>query len=219
MSLCNPDVAVMQSLEYPLVPVIQACRTIARLIIWTAFRYESSYNSNKFSHWREAVKKSLSSLTGEVFYEWSTITCFRGHDQVMSHLFRAPLFVHYPSTFDPNGPWCSKFELRVDDPSSAALSKVYLCFLSSWSPSAVFVVNVFSGARCSLNKYCHWSWLRQPLSVIFLGFIPTTASARTICSVVPSDHWKILNSSRLCFQSVSVDDVSLKFYDVMGRNR
>lgn len=67
MSLCNPDVAVMQSLEYPLVPVIQACRTIARLIIWTAFRYESSYKSNKFSHWREAVKKSLSSLTGEVF--------------------------------------------------------------------------------------------------------------------------------------------------------
>ncbi len=65
------------------------------------------------------------------------------------------------------------------------------------SPLFVFPVLVITFSSvllslCSLSKYCHWFWLHQLLSVIFLGFIPTTASVRTVCSVIPSDRWKIL---------------------------
>lgn len=124
------------------------------------------------------------------FVEWRNLNCFRGDEQVMLYLVRAAPLVYCPSPFDPNAKPNKLWSLFH---SIFCISCPHV-HLQQWA-----VVTVFSGAWCLLNKDCHWSWLRQLLSFIFAGFIPTTASVRTICSVIPSNHREIFYSSRTCF--------------------
>lgn len=118
VSCCNPDIAVMQSLEDPLVLEIRA-----RQIIWTAFRHDAT---NKFAPWRYAVKKSsvLCSLNEEVF-------CLSPHllhgwlpGQVV--FIQGNTFYVWPLTLWPQCPVVFSIWAASGRRSPAVISKAYL---------------------------------------------------------------------------------------------